>query len=125
MILRQIAQLAHLSLIAFLALWMGLFAPMICKYHGLMWGLTAHQHHDHDAHSDQMRSQMPALQSGIAKHTPETTSTIMSAFVAALPAAITLEPVFELVSAVDQHVSFPEVVDLRVVEQPPRGCLSV
>lgn len=121
MMLKWIAQLAHLTLIAFLAIWMGLFAPMICKYHGLMWGTTAHH-----PHSDQMQSQMPMPQpSGIAKHTPETTSTIMSAFVASLPATIMLEPVFELVFSVDHRISFPTLVDVRVLEQPPRSFLSV
>lgn len=119
LVFKQIVQLAHLWLIAFLAMWMGLFAPMICKYHGLLWG-TVHQHYDH-----QMEQSETSQRSGIARHSPVTTSVIMSAFVASTPTNITLESLFELVSSIENRISFPALIDVQPAEQPPRLRLSV
>jgi hypothetical protein len=49
----RILRIFPVLLVVLLAIWMGLFAPLLCQYHGLMWGAgETHPHGSKDGAGD-------------------------------------------------------------------------
>lgn len=147
--------LTHLALavrlvpVALLAIWMGLFAPLLCQYHGLMWhtdaanasegvatpqqvaGYTAavddhatHAHHHSHHQDDSVQASRPTALSdgGLLHHrAPLNPRMVQSSFVALhCIAHYTLDPVRALERLSSERERLPRQRPVAPPERPPR-----
>ena len=112
-LLRAVLELLRCHLICFLVVWLALFAPMYCQYHGLMMNFGDKNYHD----------SMAAMQPDAGLHFHQMASSItmvMSLFVAAMPNTLLLLSPSHIRWVRVAPSQKPTEPSLPAPDQPPR-----
>ena len=101
-------------LIVLLILWLALFAPIVCQYHGVMLHFGGDNAHTHLDHADQ-----PPPDSRFHEMASSVTM-LMGLFVAAMPDGVMLPVSVPSSSVHIRDILLPAQPELPVPHQPPR-----
>ena len=140
---RTAVQLLYRSFMLMTALWLAVFAPAMCQYHGLLlhFGSAAHNSHlpdaafadrlcgdvtpypDHQSAHDEVAGRPPAGNSpyGLYGHTTTSSSTtIMSLLVVARPTGLSLRQAPAANSITPPDMRLPQLPGVAPLLRPPR-----